>query len=143
MLFYSLSTQLINQVSSLLSKSSSSWLRKTSCLPPWSLPLPALVRIFYFSFLIHSSFLNFKFLKKNSGVTMVNAQDCARNYTVQPGDVCDKISAAQNVSTYVSISYSYFLFFFKVSDFFMITQIPISDCERKDHRPCLRQLTSW
>ena len=39
---------------------------------------------------------------------MVNAQACARNYTVQPGDVCNKISAAQNVSTYVynlSISY--------------------------------------
>ena len=36
---------------------------------------------------------------------MVNAQDCARNYTVQPGDVCDKISAAQNVSTYASISF--------------------------------------
>jgi len=25
---------------------------------------------------------------------------CARNYTVQPGDWCDKISAAQNASTY-------------------------------------------
>ena len=51
----------------------------------------------------------FLFLLKTSGVgTMVNAQDCARNYTVQPGDVCDKISAAQNVSTYVSISYSSF-----------------------------------
>ena len=36
---------------------------------------------------------------------MVNAQDCARNYTVQPGDVCDKISAAQNVSTYAFISF--------------------------------------
>lgn len=26
--------------------------------------------------------------------------DCARNYTVRLGDTCDKISAAQNVSTY-------------------------------------------
>lgn len=28
------------------------------------------------------------------------AQSCARNYTVQAGDYCDSISAAQNVSTY-------------------------------------------
>ncbi|EIM84046.1 uncharacterized protein STEHIDRAFT_61989 [Stereum hirsutum FP-91666 SS1] len=32
---------------------------------------------------------------------LVNAQsDCARNYTVRLGDVCDSISAAQNVSTF-------------------------------------------
>ncbi|PPQ78502.1 hypothetical protein CVT25_011842 [Psilocybe cyanescens] len=35
---------------------------------------------------------------------LVNAQvatpPCARNYTVQPGDFCDKISAQQNVSTF-------------------------------------------
>ena len=32
----------------------------------------------------------------------VSAQlaNCARNYTVQPGDVCDAISAANHVSTY-------------------------------------------
>ncbi|KAJ4474446.1 hypothetical protein J3R30DRAFT_3509162 [Lentinula aciculospora] len=30
----------------------------------------------------------------------VNAQSCTRNYTVQDGDTCDSISAAQNVSTY-------------------------------------------
>jgi len=29
----------------------------------------------------------------------VNA-DCARNYTIQPGDSCNAISVAQNVSTY-------------------------------------------
>jgi len=28
------------------------------------------------------------------------AQSCSRNYTVQAGDYCDSISAAQNVSTY-------------------------------------------
>ncbi|EIM83867.1 uncharacterized protein STEHIDRAFT_82762 [Stereum hirsutum FP-91666 SS1] len=28
------------------------------------------------------------------------AADCTRNYTIQAGDVCDSISAAQNVSTY-------------------------------------------
>ena len=50
---------------------------------------------------------------------MVNAQDCARNYTVQPGDVCDKISAAQNVSTYVSISYLCFLFFIYLKSFWL------------------------
>lgn len=43
---------------------------------------------------------------------MVNAQDCARNYTVQPGDFCDKISASQNVSTYVSTSYPFPMFLF-------------------------------
>lgn len=34
----------------------------------------------------------------------VSAQlaNCARNYTVQPGDVCDAISAANHVSTYVT-----------------------------------------
>ncbi|KJA16071.1 hypothetical protein HYPSUDRAFT_47701 [Hypholoma sublateritium FD-334 SS-4] len=33
---------------------------------------------------------------------LVNGQQaaCARNYTVQPGDFCDEISAAQNVSTF-------------------------------------------
>jgi len=31
---------------------------------------------------------------------LVNAQSCTRNYTVQAGDICDSISAAQNVSTY-------------------------------------------
>ncbi|KAH9829040.1 uncharacterized protein C8Q71DRAFT_791922 [Rhodofomes roseus] len=30
----------------------------------------------------------------------VSAQTCARNYTVVAGDICDSISAAQNVSTY-------------------------------------------
>jgi len=30
----------------------------------------------------------------------VAAQTCTRNYTVQIGDICDGISAAQNVSTY-------------------------------------------
>jgi len=30
----------------------------------------------------------------------VSAQSCARTYTVQAGDICDGISAAQNVSTY-------------------------------------------
>ncbi|KAF8958187.1 hypothetical protein BDZ97DRAFT_1762352 [Flammula alnicola] len=29
-----------------------------------------------------------------------SAPACARNYTVQPGDFCDKISAEQNVSTF-------------------------------------------
>lgn len=29
---------------------------------------------------------------------------CAREYTVAPGDACNKISAAQNVSTFVSSS---------------------------------------
>ncbi|KIK63952.1 hypothetical protein GYMLUDRAFT_424889 [Collybiopsis luxurians FD-317 M1] len=33
-------------------------------------------------------------------VQSVAAQACARNYTVQDGDYCDSISAAQNVSTY-------------------------------------------
>ncbi|TFK61871.1 hypothetical protein BDN72DRAFT_849307 [Pluteus cervinus] len=28
------------------------------------------------------------------------AADCSRSYTVQDGDICDGISAAQNVSTY-------------------------------------------
>jgi len=28
------------------------------------------------------------------------AATCARKYTIQPGDICDSISAAQNVSTY-------------------------------------------
>ncbi|KAF8972063.1 hypothetical protein BDZ97DRAFT_1783035 [Flammula alnicola] len=31
---------------------------------------------------------------------LVRSQACARNYTVQPGDFCDKISAEQNVSTF-------------------------------------------
>ncbi|EPQ51499.1 hypothetical protein GLOTRDRAFT_112391 [Gloeophyllum trabeum ATCC 11539] len=30
----------------------------------------------------------------------VMAADCARSYTIQEGDICDSISAAQNVSTY-------------------------------------------
>ncbi|KAF8189635.1 hypothetical protein BJ912DRAFT_965962 [Pholiota molesta] len=30
----------------------------------------------------------------------IGAAPCARNYTVQAGDFCDAISAAQNVSTY-------------------------------------------
>ena len=49
---------------------------------------------------------------------MVNAQACARNYTVQPGDICDKISAAQNVSTYVDHFYPFscYFFFFVNSD---------------------------
>ena len=34
---------------------------------------------------------------------MVNAQACARFYTVQQGDSCNGISAAQNVSTYVQV----------------------------------------
>ena len=55
---HSLSSQLINQASSL--SKSSSWSRKTSCLP-WSLQLPALVRIFYFSFLIYFFYIkNFR-----------------------------------------------------------------------------------
>ena len=51
------------------------------------------------------------FFKKNIGITMVNAQACARNYTVQPGDFCDAISAAQNVSTYVNHFYPFSCFF--------------------------------
>ncbi|KAJ3709791.1 hypothetical protein EV361DRAFT_923388 [Lentinula raphanica] len=31
---------------------------------------------------------------------IASAQSCTRNYTVQEGDTCDSISAAQNVSTY-------------------------------------------
>ncbi|KAJ3783655.1 hypothetical protein GGU10DRAFT_360211 [Lentinula aff. detonsa] len=31
---------------------------------------------------------------------LASAQSCTRNYTVQEGDICDSISAAQNVSTY-------------------------------------------
>ena len=57
------------------------------------------------SFLTHDS-TNLK--KKNLGITMVNAQACARNYTVQPGDFCDAISAAQNVSTYVNHFHTFF-----------------------------------
>ena len=30
---------------------------------------------------------------------VVSAQDCTRTYTVQSGDICDNISAANNVST--------------------------------------------
>ncbi|KAF8876162.1 hypothetical protein BD779DRAFT_1561260 [Infundibulicybe gibba] len=39
-----------------------------------------------------------------SGIYIAGAQaqvaNCARNYTVAPGDVCDKISATQHASTY-------------------------------------------
>ncbi|KAJ3997124.1 hypothetical protein F5050DRAFT_1754374 [Lentinula boryana] len=31
---------------------------------------------------------------------LASAQSCTRSYTVQDGDICDSISAAQNVSTY-------------------------------------------
>lgn len=34
---------------------------------------------------------------------MLVSAACAREYTVVPGDVCDRISAANNVSTYLSI----------------------------------------
>jgi len=33
-------------------------------------------------------------------VTLVAAGPCTRQYTVKDGDICDKISASQNVSTY-------------------------------------------
>jgi LysM repeat protein len=36
----------------------------------------------------------------SSAVVSVSAQSCMRTYTVESGDVCDGISAAQNVSTY-------------------------------------------
>lgn len=38
--------------------------------------------------------------------TAVSAQTCARNYTVKAGDICDSISAAQNVSTFVFAPFS-------------------------------------
>ena len=71
--------------------------------------------ISYFLSFFLSAVRTFFFFFPPSGITMVNAQACARNYTVQPGDDCNKISAAQNVSTYVIITTSIhpiFLFFF-------------------------------
>ncbi|KAF9478459.1 hypothetical protein BDN70DRAFT_45302 [Pholiota conissans] len=51
-----------------------------------------------------TSFTNMVLVALTMGVLQVAngqaAAACARNYTVQPGDFCDKISASQNVSTY-------------------------------------------
>lgn len=39
----------------------------------------------------------------------VSAQTCSRQYTVKAGDICDSISAQQNVSTYVFATFSLLL----------------------------------
>lgn len=38
-------------------------------------------------------------------ITAALASTCTRNYTISTGDICDSISAAQNVSTYVASTY--------------------------------------
>ena len=64
---------------------------------PWNLLL----------FLSHSPLVRYRNLLQLSFswsfclVTVSQVPNCAHNYTVKLGDVCDSISAAQNVSTYV------------------------------------------
>lgn len=57
-----------------------------------SLATAAAVTCKFFVQLSFSPFINARF-------TVVAAGSCVRQYTVQQGDTCDKISAAQNVST--------------------------------------------
>lgn len=49
------------------------------------------------------------------GLTAALANGCTRQYTVKEGDICDSISAANNVSTYVSHTlFSFFHFTRKI-----------------------------